>query len=67
MTHASSSTHCIDDHMCMTVTNCMPQGCCYGCGAKLQIDVPLGPGYVKADKYESKKKHRQLDKVRRTA
>ena len=40
-----------------------PQGCCYGCGARLQIEVPMGPGYVKADKYESKKRHRQLDKV----
>ena len=40
-----------------------PQGCCYGCGAKLQIEVPMGPGYVKAEKYEVKKAHRQLDKV----
>ena len=39
------------------------QGCCYGCGAKLQVEVPLGPGFVKPDKYETKKKHRQLDKV----
>lgn len=37
--------------------------CCYGCGAPLQIEVPLGPGYVPADKYEMKKKHKQLNKV----
>lgn len=37
---------------------------CYGCGAKLQIQVPLGPGYVKPQKYEIKKLHRQLNKVR---
>lgn len=23
------------------------QGCCYGCGARLQIEVPLGSGFVK--------------------
>ncbi len=40
------------------------QGCCYGCGAKLQITVPLGPGYVEKAKYELKQKHKQLDKVR---
>ncbi|GAX85282.1 hypothetical protein CEUSTIGMA_g12700.t1 [Chlamydomonas eustigma] len=39
------------------------KGKCYGCGASLQIKVPLGPGYVPADKYETKRKHRQLDKV----
>jgi hypothetical protein len=41
----------------------MFQGKCYGCGASLQMEVPLGPGFVPADKYENKKKHRQLDKV----
>ena len=29
----------------------------------MQVEVPLGPGFVKPDKYETKKKHRQLDKV----
>jgi hypothetical protein len=40
------------------------QGCCYGCGSKLQIEVPSGPGFVEAGKYQTKKQHRQLDKAR---
>ncbi|GLC36226.1 hypothetical protein PLESTB_001366400 [Pleodorina starrii] len=39
------------------------QGCCYGCGAPLQTEVPVGAGYVAPDKYAVKKQHRQLDKV----
>ncbi|KAG1679418.1 hypothetical protein FOA52_007709 [Chlamydomonas sp. UWO 241] len=39
------------------------KGCCYGCGSRLQIEVPLGAGYVEPEKYATKKTHRQLDKV----
>lgn len=39
------------------------QGRCYGCGCLLQCTDNMGLGYVKADKYETKKKHKQLDKV----
>lgn len=30
----------------------LPQGCCYGCGATLQTEVPGGPGYVAPAKYQ---------------
>ncbi|PNH09434.1 putative nitric oxide synthase, partial [Tetrabaena socialis] len=39
------------------------RGCCYGCGAALQTEVPPGPGYVAPDKYAVKKQRRQLGKV----
>ncbi|GFR50774.1 hypothetical protein Agub_g13039 [Astrephomene gubernaculifera] len=39
------------------------QGCCYGCGAGLQTEVPLGAGYVDAARYSQLKQRRQLDKV----
>ncbi|GIL77961.1 hypothetical protein Vretimale_6458 [Volvox reticuliferus] len=39
------------------------QGCCYGCGAMLQTEVPVGAGYVAPDKYAVRKQRRQLDKV----
>lgn len=39
------------------------QGRCYGCGCLLQCTDGMGLGFVKADKYEAKKKHKQLDKV----
>lgn len=39
------------------------QGACYGCGAPLQIEIPSGPGYVKPDKYETKRRHKQLNQV----
>lgn len=40
------------------------RGSCYGCGAQLQTQVAAAAGYVKPDKYEVKKRHRQLNKVR---
>jgi hypothetical protein len=39
------------------------KGCCYGCGTRLQIEMPFGAGYVEPEKYATKKAHRQLDKV----
>jgi hypothetical protein len=36
---------------------------CYGCGAPLQTSVPAAAGYVAPDKFEAKKKHRQLQQV----
>lgn len=38
--------------------------CCYGCGAPLQTEVPAAAGYVSPDKFEAKKKHKQLQQVR---
>ncbi|KAL6757450.1 hypothetical protein V8C86DRAFT_1669624 [Haematococcus lacustris] len=38
-------------------------GSCYGCGARLQVSVPLGPGYVAPEKYDLKALHRQLKQV----
>lgn len=40
-----------------------PQGRCYGCGCLMQCINPLALGFVKPDKYVTKKKHKQLDKV----
>jgi hypothetical protein len=40
-----------------------PQGSCYGCGAAFQIEVPMAAGYVPPDKYETKRTHRQLNKL----
>jgi nitric-oxide synthase len=37
---------------------------CYGCGAPLQTSVPAAAGYVHPDKFEAKKKHKQLQQVR---
>ncbi|MEW5318490.1 MAG: hypothetical protein WDW38_009708 [Sanguina aurantia] len=37
--------------------------CCYGCGARLQIDTPVGAGYVPPEKYAVKQKHKQLGQV----
>ncbi len=45
-----------------TYMSTYPQ-CCYGCGAKLQVEVPTGPGYVPPAKYELKARHKQLNKV----
>ncbi|KAI8474444.1 MAG: hypothetical protein J3K34DRAFT_518182 [Monoraphidium minutum] len=39
------------------------QGACYGCGAPLQTQIASGPGYVRADKYEVKARHKQLNQV----
>ncbi|GAQ87348.1 Nitric oxide synthase [Klebsormidium nitens] len=33
---------------------------CYGCGARLQVSYPGGPGYLRPDVYELKRTHRQL-------
>ncbi|XP_074590313.1 putative nitric oxide synthase [Curcuma longa] len=37
--------------------------CCYGCGAPLQTAEIDAPGYVNAETYELKKRHRQLRTV----
>jgi rubredoxin len=36
---------------------------CYGCGAALQTEVPAAAGFVAPDKFELKRKHRQLQQV----
>ena len=33
---------------------------CYGCGAELQADVAGSPGYMEPERYEMKRKRRQL-------
>jgi nitric-oxide synthase len=38
--------------------------CCYGCGAPLQTEVPAAAGYVAPDRFQAKKKHKQLQQVR---
>jgi nitric-oxide synthase len=39
------------------------QGNCYGCGIILQTRDPQLAGFVEPQKYETKKKHRQLDQL----
>ncbi|EIE26295.1 hypothetical protein COCSUDRAFT_26953 [Coccomyxa subellipsoidea C-169] len=36
------------------------RGSCYGCGAALQTEEAAAPGYVSVEKYEEKRRHRQL-------
>ncbi|KAK9916297.1 hypothetical protein WJX75_001022 [Coccomyxa subellipsoidea] len=36
------------------------RGSCYGCGAALQTEEASAPGYVPEEKYEEKRRHRQL-------
>ena len=39
------------------------KGNCYGCGAPLQTSAPESPGYVENERYEVKRKHRQVDQL----
>ncbi|CAG9465946.1 unnamed protein product [Pedinophyceae sp. YPF-701] len=39
------------------------KGHCYGCGIALQVEAPAAPGYVEREKYETKRRHKQLDQI----